>query len=84
MGTNSVKIEHLQIRVACLALQLVDPIQQGLRLGIRPGGFGAGGQGQQLLYLSLLRWPAHGNGLQHIVDLILAVHLAPLVRVEQR
>ena len=71
--------QHLQIRVAFLGLEAVDPVQKRFGLGVRALAFATFGRFQKQLHLGPFIFQRLESGLEQRVHLLLAVQLDPVL-----
>ncbi len=71
--------QHLEIRVAFLGLEAVDPVQERFGLGVRALGFAASCRFQEQLHLGPFILQSLEPGLEQRVHLLLAVQVGPVL-----
>jgi len=71
--------QHLEIRVAFLGLEAVDPVQERFGLGVRALGFAASCRFQEQLHLGPFIFQGLEPGLEQRVHLLLAVQVGPVL-----
>ena len=70
--------QHLQVRLVFLGLQLVDPLDQRLGLGVRSSLFAANRRIQQGLYMAAFALQSRHMRFQQLIEQLLAVHVVEL------